>query len=676
MAASLSRHSSSLRKEFECPICCDEYKEPKVLACQHSLCKGCLKPYLAPFLAKKAAYFPCPCCRAKCPLPKQGVQGLKDNFTLKNIIRICRTSLRVSSVPVVECGACCRATATHFCRQCDSLFMCQACVKAHNSVAASSEHDVIGICSTHNKPLISFCETCQSAICQLCLISNHSESTHRIENYSEVITDIRDEVAKVATDFQQNVTRLDQEQSELHDIYNQASGRVDSVIKAVSEKADKAIGFVENEMEEIRLNVGDIDKRIKELEREKEVAEGMYSKVKERESELYEKKVELIWDLRKQVDIYSKDMTGTVEEMSSIQERMTAATEKWESLKSDKTIDALTYGSWNSLKRDMLGLSALTSTLDRAAPFRNITTRFAAFVPDPNERELGFLSREFESASKKMDLCFPGNMGWYNLKKVVHLPNNRISALGCQPDAPAGSNSLYFWGLPSSTPSTVVRESEPVVDIVATSSGNIILLRRQGPILRVQSTNGGGRKDIMVKLEHSLQNTLANIDTDDRGNYFIMYGSYPQCRLLVADEAGKTLQDIGIVCAKRMSFCRSTGILFVSTAQVMLKFRWQGPVQGLEVMTSTPNRKGLNYKDICASNNGGEMFAVVHRDGDPVDVLRVYQTLDQEGDAEKMKEISFHSDEVVSANFTSFCVRDDNFIVAYADHIEVFHLTS
>lgn len=679
MARSLTKHSTLLSKEFECPICCDEFKEPKVLGdCQHSLCKGCLKGYLAPFLAKKAKYFPCPMCRAKCPLTKQGVQGLKDNFTLKNIIRICSTSLRVSSVPVVPgCGACCRADATHYCPECDGLFMCQACVKAHELVAATSEHDVVGICLTHHKSLNNFCETCHTAICQLCLISDHAESTHNIKDYREVITSIRDDVKQVATGFQQNVTRLDQEQSELHGIHNQASGEVDSVITAVSEKADEAIGCAENEMKETRLSILDIDERIDALVREKELAEEKYSKVQERKDELYENKVELIWDLRKQADICSKDMIGTMEEICDIRERMAAATKKWESLKSDKTIDSSTYRSLEGLRRDMLSLSAITGTFDRAAPFRNITARFAKFVPDPNELGLGYLSREFAFASKKMDLRFPGNKGWYNLKKVVHLPNNRISALGYQPNATNGSDSLYFWRLPSSTPSTVVREPEPVVDMVGTSSGNLVLLRRQTPLLRVLFTNGGGRKDILVKLEESLWHTLTCIDTDDRGNYFIMYGSYPQCHLLVVDEAGKTRQDIEIVCAKRMSFCRSTGIMFVATAHVLIKFRWQDPVPGLEVMSTTPIGEGVDYKDICASNNGGEVFAVVYKNGDPADVLRVYQILDQEGDAKKkMKEISFRYDEVVSANFTSFGVRDDKFILAYTDRIEVFNLAT
>jgi hypothetical protein len=509
------------------------------------------------------------------------------------------------------------------------------------------------------------------------LISSHSESIHNIQNIREVITGVRDDVAEVATRFEEKVARIDQEQAELHNMHHQASGRVDSVITAVSEKADSAIGCAEKEMEDITERVEDINNHIKALEREKELAETRRGKVQELKDELYEKKVELIYDLRKQADVCSNDMIGTLEEINDIRGRMDIANKIWEELKSDKTIDAATYDSLMDLKRDMLGLSAITGTLDRVAPFRNITRRFADFIPDPNNLGLGYLSREFARASKKMNLFFPMNKGQYNLKKVVHLPNGRISALGHKPNTTNESDTLYFWRIPSSSPSSVIRENEPVVDMVATSAGNLVLLRKQNPAIRILFTNGGGRKDIMVDLEQNLLNTVCFIDTDDRGHYFIMYGNYPQRYLFVTDEEGKYLQDIEIVSAARMSFCRSTGIMFVASSHVMVKFRWKSTMPGLEVVTTTPHGSGLDYKDICASNNGGEVFTVLHRNGDPVDMLRVYQVLKQNGEAnENMKEISFSYDQMVSSNFTSFCVRDDQFIVAYADRIDVFNMAT
>ena len=48
----------TLGEKLECAICLDQYKEPKVLSCLHSYCRGCLEK-----LVKRVGEK----CTVKCP---------------------------------------------------------------------------------------------------------------------------------------------------------------------------------------------------------------------------------------------------------------------------------------------------------------------------------------------------------------------------------------------------------------------------------------------------------------------------------------------------------------------------------------------------------------------------------------------------------------------------------
>ena len=67
-------HSSLL----ECSICLEEMTKPKILPCGHSFCLTCLNR-TADRNNKKVL---CAICRKKHRLPKFGVKGFPNNFTL------------------------------------------------------------------------------------------------------------------------------------------------------------------------------------------------------------------------------------------------------------------------------------------------------------------------------------------------------------------------------------------------------------------------------------------------------------------------------------------------------------------------------------------------------------------------------------------------------------------
>lgn len=83
MASPVSNIDHIFSKEFNCPICLEEYVEPKVLPCLHNICKKCLKE----LLHNDTISFRCPICRAVCPISERGVEGFPTNDYLTRLIR-------------------------------------------------------------------------------------------------------------------------------------------------------------------------------------------------------------------------------------------------------------------------------------------------------------------------------------------------------------------------------------------------------------------------------------------------------------------------------------------------------------------------------------------------------------------------------------------------------------
>ncbi|KAL9970191.1 hypothetical protein ACROYT_G022525 [Oculina patagonica] len=83
MASPVNNIDHIFSKESNCPICLEEYIEPKVLPCLHNICKKCLKE----LLHHHTISFRCPICRAVCPVPDRGVEGFPTNDYLARLIR-------------------------------------------------------------------------------------------------------------------------------------------------------------------------------------------------------------------------------------------------------------------------------------------------------------------------------------------------------------------------------------------------------------------------------------------------------------------------------------------------------------------------------------------------------------------------------------------------------------
>ena len=83
------RLSRVIMEELKCPVCLEEFVDPKTLSCSHTVCTACLSNMVEPrALGTNAGRFVrCPTCRSYTEVhPQAGIQGLPTNYIVKNLI--------------------------------------------------------------------------------------------------------------------------------------------------------------------------------------------------------------------------------------------------------------------------------------------------------------------------------------------------------------------------------------------------------------------------------------------------------------------------------------------------------------------------------------------------------------------------------------------------------------
>ena len=194
MASSKVLHK--LEEQLTCPICLEQYTNPKFLPCFHSFCSKCLEN--VPLELQQGSYtLTCPTCRSPCQLSQQGVQALPSSFTINNLSEVYNLMKKVLGNRHASCDKCISTDADRYCKQC-AKFLCQQCLLVHNEWI--TDHETLGLdevvnaayqlpqakseainnCADHGKPLEIFCETCEELICQLCAVKKHRDHDYDV----------------------------------------------------------------------------------------------------------------------------------------------------------------------------------------------------------------------------------------------------------------------------------------------------------------------------------------------------------------------------------------------------------------------------------------------------------------------------------------------------------------
>ncbi|XP_066299092.1 tripartite motif-containing protein 2-like [Branchiostoma lanceolatum] len=168
-----------------CPVCMLQFRDPKILPCLHTFCKGCLEEW-----ATKQQPLECPTCRTQVSLPDQGVEGLRTNFYVNNLLDF--AAAKKGAEPGVPCQVCEGNVegSKSWCADC-AVLLCQSCTAVHRKLPCSKDHEVTPEetlkaeeaisnfhrkrhCDKHKKYELEFyCESCNALVCTACTVVDH-----------------------------------------------------------------------------------------------------------------------------------------------------------------------------------------------------------------------------------------------------------------------------------------------------------------------------------------------------------------------------------------------------------------------------------------------------------------------------------------------------------------------
>jgi len=129
-APAIEKMLSDLAEEVKCSLCLGYFNQPVALNCFHTFCAECVEA----LVSKDKNSVQCPLCRNVFTLPDGGVQGLKHNHYLANIVE----KLKVFQVSKT-CAECRNSLCSVFCKQCKA-FLCEACSKRIHNLKLTQDH--------------------------------------------------------------------------------------------------------------------------------------------------------------------------------------------------------------------------------------------------------------------------------------------------------------------------------------------------------------------------------------------------------------------------------------------------------------------------------------------------------------------------------------------------------
>ena len=195
---SSSEALKKLEEQLTCPICLEQFTNPKILPCFHSFCLHCLEG-VAPELVEGNLCLPCPTCRSPCPNPDKGLASLPPSFVINNLGEVYGLMKKISGDQQASCDNCNKTNANRYCKQCGKFF-CTGCLHFHDNWKPNAGHQTLSLeevantayqlphakpeatdnCTDHNKPLEIFCETCEELICQHCTVKKHKDHDYDV----------------------------------------------------------------------------------------------------------------------------------------------------------------------------------------------------------------------------------------------------------------------------------------------------------------------------------------------------------------------------------------------------------------------------------------------------------------------------------------------------------------
>ncbi|KAL4223191.1 hypothetical protein ACF0H5_016663 [Mactra antiquata] len=184
-----------------CPLCKEDFTDPKQLPCLHAFCKTCISDHIVKTTKGQRAPTGCTCPVCKryvdAPDPHQPPNTWADMLPESHLLNSLMDSVRLRN-DVSKCDPCFRrkdkVIATKWCKECAEA-LCDQCVAFHKSLKYSQNHSLLEFeelrqqpikntlprppCPQHeNTTLGFFCEDHQKVCCSSCVTVDHRKCSH------------------------------------------------------------------------------------------------------------------------------------------------------------------------------------------------------------------------------------------------------------------------------------------------------------------------------------------------------------------------------------------------------------------------------------------------------------------------------------------------------------------
>ncbi|XP_076434819.1 E3 ubiquitin/ISG15 ligase TRIM25-like [Babylonia areolata] len=231
--------------DLECPVCHDDFQDPKILPCTHLVCRKCIISWLS----KEGSQGGCPLCRVmilpSLPTDRSKFHSLVDGLPTDLVVQASIESRKLLNSPHV-CSPCDdKIAASAYCLQCN-MKLCRDCAKYHKKIPSLQSHVVEGLdtltaerlagtcrmmCQNHPDRLVElYCSSHQELICMLCFPTNHRDCPE-VKAVGDVAHQKRAELKKRAAKLLKEEAKM---ASQIHASKNEYKGihkKVEDVFK-------------------------------------------------------------------------------------------------------------------------------------------------------------------------------------------------------------------------------------------------------------------------------------------------------------------------------------------------------------------------------------------------------------------------------------------------------------
>uniref|UniRef100_A0A8C4F439 Midline 2 n=1 Tax=Dicentrarchus labrax TaxID=13489 RepID=A0A8C4F439_DICLA len=254
----------TLESELTCPICLELFEDPLLLPCAHSLCFNCAHRILVSHCStskplESISAFQCPTCRYVITLNHRGLEGLKRNVTLQNIID------RFQKRPYTFCEQDPPREAVKTCVTCEVSY-CDRCLRAthpnkkpftsHRLVEPVPDTHIRGLtCLEHeNEKVNMYCLVDDQLICALCkLVGRHRE--HQVSSLTERFDKLKQTLENNLTNLVKRNSELENQMAKLIQICQQVEVNTAMHEAKLVEECDELVEIIRQRKQVIAVKI-------------------------------------------------------------------------------------------------------------------------------------------------------------------------------------------------------------------------------------------------------------------------------------------------------------------------------------------------------------------------------------------------------------------------------------